>query len=117
MRGRQPARPARLRRGRGGGLALGAGAGLAGGVAVARAAVGEGAEASAYDFYGTHQAGITTPVQDHLHFAAFDMMAGATRADLVSLLEDWSYAAARMTRGLDVSADRRRRRLADGPAG
>jgi deferrochelatase/peroxidase EfeB len=86
------------------GLALGAGAGLAGGVAVARAAADTGAGASAYDFYGTHQAGITTPVQDHLHFAAFDMMAGTSRADLVSLLEEWSYAAARMTRGLDVSA-------------
>jgi deferrochelatase/peroxidase EfeB len=86
------------------GLALGAGAGLAGGVAVARAAADTGGAASAYDFYGVHQAGITTPVQDHLHFAAFDMMAAASRADLVSLLEDWSYAAARMTRGLDVSA-------------
>ncbi|HEX5859064.1 MAG TPA: iron uptake transporter deferrochelatase/peroxidase subunit [Microbacterium sp.] len=86
------------------GLALGAGAGLAGGVAVGRAAADTGPAASAYDFYGAHQAGITTPVQDHLHFASFDMMAGATREDLISLLEDWSYAAARMTRGLDVSA-------------
>jgi deferrochelatase/peroxidase EfeB len=32
------------------------------------------------------------------------MMAGATRKDLVSLLEDWSYASARLTRGLEVSA-------------
>ena len=86
------------------GLALGAGAGLAGGVAVGRAAADTGGAASAYDFYGAHQAGIVTPVQDHLHFAAFDMMAGATRDELVALLADWSYAAARMTRGLDVSA-------------
>ena len=85
------------------GLAIGAGAGVAGGTAIARAA-DAGAAASPYDFYGAHQAGITTPVQDHLHFAAFDMMARTDRADLISLLQDWSYAAARMTRGLDVSA-------------
>ena len=85
------------------GLAIGAGAGVAGGTAIARAA-DAGASASPYEFYGPHQAGITTPVQDHLHFAAFDMMARTDRADLISLLQDWSYAAARMTRGLDVSA-------------
>jgi deferrochelatase/peroxidase EfeB len=84
------------------GLAIGAGAGVAGGTAIARADAGSAA--SPYDFYGDHQAGITTPVQDHLHFAAFDMMARTDRADLISLLQDWSYAAARMTRGLDVSA-------------
>jgi deferrochelatase/peroxidase EfeB len=85
------------------GLAIGASAGVAGGIAIARAADGSAA-ASAYDFFGAHQAGITTPVQDHMHFAAFDMMARTDRADLISLLEDWSYAAARMTRGLEVSA-------------
>ena len=73
------------------------------GIAIARA-TDSSAAASAYDFFGAHQAGITTPVQDHLHFAAFDMMARTDRADLISLLQDWSYAAARMTRGLEVSA-------------
>jgi len=43
-------------------------------------------------------------VQDHLHFAAFDMMPRTDRDDLVSLLQDWSYAASRMTQGLEVSA-------------
>lgn len=85
------------------GLAVGAGAGVTGGVALGRAREREDA-ASAYAFYGAHQAGITTPVQDHLHFVAFDMMARTTRDDLVSLLQDWSYAAARMTQGLEVSA-------------
>ncbi len=85
------------------GVAIGAGAGVAGGLALARAAETGGA-ASAFDFFGAHQAGITTPVQDHLHFAAFDMMARTDREDLISLLQDWTYAAARMTRGLDVSA-------------
>ena len=32
------------------------------------------------------------------------MMARTDRDDLISLLQDWSYAAARMTRGLEVSA-------------
>jgi len=85
------------------GLAIGASAGVAGGIAIARAA-DSSAAASAYDFFGAHQAGITTPVQDHMHFAAFDMMARTDRTDLISLLQDWSYAAARMTRGLEVSA-------------
>lgn len=85
------------------GLAIGAGAGAAAGVAVGRARATHDA-ASAYDFFGAHQAGITTPVQDHLHFASFDMMARTSRDDLIELLQDWSYAASRMTQGLDVSA-------------
>ena len=85
------------------GLALGAGAGSAAGVAVGRARAGA-AEASVYPFFGAHQAGITTPVQDHLHVASFDMMARTTRDDLIELLQDWTYAAARMSQGLDVSA-------------
>ncbi|MET0673857.1 MAG: iron uptake transporter deferrochelatase/peroxidase subunit [Microbacterium pygmaeum] len=85
------------------GIALGAGAGAAAGVAVGRSREREGA-ASAYAFFGEHQAGITTPVQQHLHFASFDMMARTDRDDLISLLQDWSYAASRMTQGLEVSA-------------
>lgn len=85
------------------GLSVGAAAGAAAGVAVGRSREREGGGA-AYDFFGEHQAGITTPVQDHLHFAAFDMMARTTRDDLISLLQDWTYAASRMTQGLDVSA-------------
>lgn len=85
------------------GLAVGMGAGMAGGVALGRARAAEEAE-SAFEFFGAHQAGITTPVQDHLHFASFDMMPRTDRDDLISLLQDWSYAAARMTQGLEVSA-------------
>ncbi len=85
------------------GLAIGAGAGVAGGAALGRAQAAEEAQ-HAYEFFGAHQAGITTPVQEHLHFAAFDMMPRTDRDDLVALLQDWSYAAARMTQGLDVSA-------------
>jgi len=91
---------------------LGAGAGGLvvgglGGAAIAAAAASGPSSAGAgtvHPFFGGHQAGITTPVQDHLHFAAFDMADDAARDDLVSLLQDWSYAASRMTQGLDVSA-------------
>jgi deferrochelatase/peroxidase EfeB len=84
-------------------LAVGVGAGLAGGVALGRARAADEAE-DAYAFFGPHQAGITTPVQEHLHFASFDMMPRTDRDDLVSLLQDWTYAASRMTQGLEVSA-------------
>ena len=64
---------------------------------------GTSGDPTVYPFFGPHQAGITTPVQDHLHFAAFDMLAGTDRDDLIGLLQDWSTASARMVRGLDVS--------------
>lgn len=85
------------------GLAVGAGAGVTGGIALGRARASAG-QNDPYAFFGAHQAGITTPVQDHLHFASFDMMARTNRDDVISLLQDWSYAASRMTQGLEVSA-------------
>jgi deferrochelatase/peroxidase EfeB len=57
------------------------------------------------DFRGPHQSGLTTAAQDHLYFASFDMTSTATRDDLKSLLEDWTAAADRLTRGLDVSRE------------
>jgi deferrochelatase/peroxidase EfeB len=50
-------------------------------------------------FYGPHQAGIVTPMQDELYFAAFDVVA-KDRAQLVGLLKAWTAAAARLTAGL-----------------
>lgn len=85
------------------GLVMGAGGGVVAQRTAAAAATADPA-ATAYDFYGAHQAGITTPVQEHLHFAAFDMMARTDRDDLISLLQDWTYASARMSQGLEVSA-------------
>jgi deferrochelatase/peroxidase EfeB len=85
------------------GLAIGAGAGVAGGVALGRARERQVQDAVASGA-GIHQPGITTPVQDHLHFASYDMMARTTREDLSSLLADWTYAATRMMQGLEVSA-------------
>nr|WP_231556363.1 iron uptake transporter deferrochelatase/peroxidase subunit [Cryobacterium sp. MLB-32] len=83
--------------------AAGIGLGVAGDRVVATA-VGTSAssDSATYPFYGSHQAGIVTPAQDRLHFAAFDMAADATRADLIGLLRDWSTAAAALTAGHDV---------------
>ncbi|MEA2124711.1 MAG: deferrochelatase/peroxidase EfeB, partial [Solirubrobacteraceae bacterium] len=52
-------------------------------------------------FHGAHQAGIVTPAQDRLHFAAFDL-ATTDRAELRRLLEVWTAAAARLTDGAAV---------------
>jgi deferrochelatase/peroxidase EfeB len=86
--------------------AVGVGAGLVGGRASASpqgttAAAPAPPGGSSYPFYGDHQAGIVTPAQDRLHFAAFDMVS-TDRADLVALLQDWTSAAARMTLGRDA---------------
>ncbi len=91
------------------GLAIGGGvAGLAlggvGGYALGAVRAGEHDAGTPYAFFGAHQAGVTTPVQEHLHFAAFDMMPRSDRDDLIELLQDWTYASARMTQGLEVSA-------------
>ncbi|WP_405612529.1 iron uptake transporter deferrochelatase/peroxidase subunit [Streptomyces sp. NBC_00076] len=91
----------------GAGLALGA---AAAGGAVAMTRTGEstddaapaGAETgAAVAFHGAHQAGIATPVQDRLHFAAFDVTTD-DRAELVQMLKDWTEAARRMTGGQAV---------------
>src|SRR3954453_5672725 len=52
-------------------------------------------------FTGLHQAGITTPQQDRLHFVAFDVITD-DRDVLVRLLQDWTAAARRMTAGQDA---------------
>lgn len=94
-------------------LALGGGAGLAAGALAGVGAVASGlvgatpagaTERLEYPFFGEHQAGITTPAQDRLHFAAYDLRDDVTRDDLVELLQDWTYAASRMVLGLGVSA-------------
>ncbi|MFE9253751.1 iron uptake transporter deferrochelatase/peroxidase subunit [Streptomyces sp. NPDC006879] len=87
----------------GAGLALGAAA--AGGTAVALQSTDQPVPAasagSAVPFHGTHQAGIATPVQDRLHFAAFDVKT-KDRAELIQLLKDWTEAARLMTEGHPV---------------
>ncbi len=72
--------------------------GFAAGQAHAQTAPPAPRAADGFDFHGLHQAGIVTPAQDRLHFAAFDVTT-TDRAELVHLLRTWTAAAARMTAG------------------
>ncbi|MDL4817998.1 iron uptake transporter deferrochelatase/peroxidase subunit [Actinomadura opuntiae] len=78
-------------------LLVGAAAG-AGLDRVASADTGGPDAGTAVSFHGAHQAGIATPVQDRLHFAAFDVTTD-DRGKLVQMLKDWTAAAADMTAG------------------
>jgi deferrochelatase/peroxidase EfeB len=49
-------------------------------------------------FWGAHQSGITTPIQTHTYFAAFDLQTDK-RDDVVTLLRQWTEAAALLTAG------------------
>jgi deferrochelatase/peroxidase EfeB len=60
-----------------------------------------GVDRATYPFHGRHQAGITTPAQDRLHFAAFDVTTDS-RDELVALLRAWTEAAREMTAGSPV---------------
>ncbi len=86
--------------------AAGVGIGLGGaGYLIGR----ETAEASSHldeivPFHGNRQAGIETPAQDRLHFAAFDLTVESA-AGLRDLMREWSDAAAEMTRGKMVGDD------------
>ncbi len=73
-------------------------------VAAAKAGPASGTTASSAEssqvepFWGEHQAGIATPQQRHLYFAAFDLTAKQP-GELVALLRGWTEAAGRMTSG------------------
>jgi deferrochelatase/peroxidase EfeB len=86
----------------GGGIAAAAG----GGFVLGRESESEPGPGPAADqtvpFHGRHQAGIATPAQDRLHFAAFDVEEGLRADDLHGLLRAWSRAAERMTAGRPV---------------
>jgi deferrochelatase/peroxidase EfeB len=76
------------------GVGLGAGGYLVG----QESAEASGEGTGSVPFYGGHQAGIDTPAQDRLHFAAFDLLtedAGALR----ELMRAWCRAAAEMSAG------------------
>ena len=74
------------------------------GFGIARAAdVEPGRATGAVPFYGAHQAGIATPAQDRLAFAAFDVTTN-DRAALQGLLAQWAAAAAQLTQGRPVGA-------------
>ncbi len=80
---------------------IGIGAGLdrvIGGVSGPRASGRPVLPSGIVPFRGAHQAGIATPAQDYLHFAAFDVTSEAVE-DLRSLLTAWTAAADMLTRG------------------
>ncbi len=54
-------------------------------------------------FYGRHQAGIATPAQDRLAFAAFDVTTTDASA-LQRLLGTWAAAAAQLTKGEPIGS-------------
>lgn len=54
-----------------------------------------------YDFFGAHQAGVVTPAQDRLHFAAFDVTT-ERRDELVALLRSWTTAMQQLTVGAQI---------------
>ena len=56
------------------------------------------ARSDAHAFWGAHQAGIATPLQEHVYFATFDLTT-TEREDVAQLLRAWTAAAARLTAG------------------
>ena len=89
------------------------GAGAASGIAAAGIAgyeIGssssdeEAVAGTAVPFTGRHQAGIATPAQDRLHFAAFDLET-ESKAELRELMEAWSQAAREMTEGRMIGTE------------
>jgi deferrochelatase/peroxidase EfeB len=86
----------------GAGVAL-VGVGAGAGVGIDKTNGGSPAQAAntTVDFHGEHQAGIVTPTQQNLHFAALDVTTTDT-GKLVQLLKAWTDAARRMTAGQEV---------------
>ena len=76
------------------GLSLGGGGFLAGRASAESSGDGTGSVA----YYGEHQAGIATPAQDRLHFAAFDLLT-EDPAELRELMREWTVAASEATAG------------------
>jgi deferrochelatase/peroxidase EfeB len=83
------------------GIAVGA---VAGGIAVGRATESDASPSAMparIPFYGVHQAGVATPVQNRLFFASFDATA-ERQADIRELLRTWTTAIVDMTEGKPV---------------
>jgi deferrochelatase/peroxidase EfeB len=86
----------------GAGAAL-VGVGAAAGIGIDKVNDGSPAQAATttVDFHGVHQAGIVTPTQQNLHFAALDVTT-TDKGKLIQLLRAWTDAARRMTAGQEV---------------
>ncbi len=79
-----------------------AGVGVAGGFAIADSLSAPAPSNGVIPFRGPHQAGIVTPAQDRLHFAAIDLTT-TDRAAVTDLLQRWTRAAERMTAGAEAA--------------
>ena len=91
------------------GLAAAAGAGLGARRAAARGEASPAipplpGTAAIEPFWGTHQAGITTPPQIHTYAAAFDLVA-PTRDETIAMLRAWTAASARLAEGMAAAPD------------
>lgn len=92
-------RPGVTRRGALAGAAmLGLGVGLDRVLAGSDGTAAGGRAGAAVPFYGARQAGISTPAQESLNFAAFDVTSHRLE-DLRNLLQEWTRAAAALTTG------------------
>jgi deferrochelatase/peroxidase EfeB len=90
-----------------GAVAVGVGAGID--RLLPRPSNGDSASSSSTDadvvpFYGSHQAGVTTPAQEFLDFAAFDIDSPSAD-DLRFLLQQWTAAGAALTAGKPFEPD------------
>jgi deferrochelatase/peroxidase EfeB len=86
----------------GAGLALGGGGAAL--VETGLVDVGSSTAGTTIPFFGRNQAGITTPQQDHLHFAAFDLTTDDV-AEVRDLLREWSAAATLISGGQPVGEE------------
>jgi deferrochelatase/peroxidase EfeB len=88
-----------------GAAVVGAVAGVGGAYAAQQGATEPGADSTdeaVVAFRGRHQAGITTPAQDRMHFVALDVVT-KDRDALAEMLEAWTRAAERMTAGAEAA--------------
>ena len=82
--------------------AFGAGMALGGGGALSARELATGDQTQG--FYGEHQAGISTPQQDRLHFASLDLTVSKA-AEVRDQMRAWSEAAAKMCAGEPVGGE------------
>ncbi|WP_296762754.1 iron uptake transporter deferrochelatase/peroxidase subunit [Varibaculum sp.] len=86
------------------GLGLGTGAGYAFGKSAGKTAGQEASDVMkiSYPFRGKHQSGITTPQQQQMMMAAYDLITD-NRELVIQLLKDWSLASEKMMNGNPVN--------------
>ncbi|HEX7610859.1 MAG TPA: iron uptake transporter deferrochelatase/peroxidase subunit [Solirubrobacteraceae bacterium] len=81
-----------------GAVGLGVGAGIDHVVAKGAGSPAPAPASASVPFYGAHQAGIATPAQDYMSFAAFDLTTSSP-AELQALLRTWTAAIAELAAG------------------